>query len=77
MSTGFTEKETQKLFEKCLNASVNNLHDEIKQMHTICKGHPILIALIGSVLEDHRERALKSGEFWDKINSKLRNSYKE
>lgn len=76
MNHGFSEKESVALFSKCLGISPKDLPNEVKQIHSICKGYPMLIALIGSFLEDNRESGCPGQDVWSFIIDNL-NNYNE
>lgn len=71
MNKGFTERETRQVFQKCLDAQPDQLPPEVKFIYTLCKGHPMLISLIASFLEESKEWALKEETLWMEIVEKL------
>ncbi|KAK5650442.1 hypothetical protein RI129_001471 [Pyrocoelia pectoralis] len=70
---GFTQKETLELFAKSLNTEVQNLPILAEKLHNLCKGEPILISLIGSLLEPYKEDLLNSLKLWQYYIKKLTN----
>jgi apoptotic protease-activating factor len=50
---GFTEDESLELFSKVLNIDKTGLPHQAKSVHTECKGSPMVISLISSLLQDH------------------------
>lgn len=72
MNEGFTERETRELFQKCLNAKPNHLPHDVKQIHSLCKGHPMLIFLIASFLEESKEWAVNNESLWTDVIKKLK-----
>lgn len=51
--TGFTLDETLELFSRCTNIKVKQLPNEAKYIHELCKGAPLTISLLGSMMEPH------------------------
>lgn len=72
MNEGFTESETRELFQKCLKAKTDHLLHEVKQIHSLCRGHPMLVSLIASFLEESKEWAVNDEFLWLDIIKKLR-----
>ncbi|KAF5270299.1 hypothetical protein FQA39_LY08410 [Lamprigera yunnana] len=71
---GFTEKESVTLFAKSLKTEVNKLPlVQAVKIHKLCKGEPILISLIGSLLEPYREDLLNGTNLWQYYIKKLTN----
>lgn len=74
MNDGFTLDESRNLFGKCLNVAVNQLPEATTHVHQLCSGHPMLISLIGSLLEDSRELALNNEKIWNSVITQLKNN---
>lgn len=72
LTEGFTERETKELFQKCLDAKPNQLTHDVKQIHSLCKGHPMLVSLIASYLEESKEWAVNDEFLWMDVIKKLR-----
>lgn len=49
---GFTEEESLQLFSQTLKSM--DLPEEAKAIHSQCKGSPMVISLISSLLQDHQ-----------------------
>lgn len=74
--TGFSKEESMELFKKSLNITWE-LNGPAEEIHNICQGHPMLIAHIGSYLQENAD-AVKSGnlEIWNYIKEMfLRGNY--
>lgn len=77
MKGGFTEEETLSLFANSLKSPVSRLPIQATRIHYLCKGEPILIALIGGLLEPYREDLLSHSDHWEYYIKKLtRKDYK-
>ncbi|KAF5308658.1 hypothetical protein FQR65_LT06119 [Abscondita terminalis] len=71
---GFTEEETVALFAKSLKANVKDLPlVKAVKIHKLSKGEPILVSLIGSLLEPYREDLLNGSDLWEYYIKKLTN----
>ena len=74
LTRGFTQQESLTLFAKCIGTDVVKLPQDAHTIHKLCKGAPILIALIGSMLENCKEDAKTNKDCWkyciDKLTSK-------
>lgn len=59
--------ETYLLFAKCLNTTVDKLKliPEIKTLSDLCRGEPMLVALMGSLLTPNREKLLHNFKEWN------------
>ncbi|CAH1736793.1 unnamed protein product [Aphis gossypii] len=71
VNEGFEEKETLNLFSKCLNVDLKSLPSHASKLHSICKGFPLTISLIGTQLEMHREEAINNTDRWEFYLNKL------
>lgn len=74
--TGFSKEESLDLFKKSLKVNWE-LNGSAEEIHYICQGHPMLIALIGSFLQENADE-VKSGssEIWQYIKEMfLRGNY--
>ncbi|XP_018564159.1 apoptotic protease-activating factor 1 isoform X2 [Anoplophora glabripennis] len=60
VKTGFSRTESLELFKKSIKTN-NDLPTTAEEVHEICKGHPMLIALIGSYLGENVELVLNNG----------------
>lgn len=63
---GFTEKETLEMLKKSLNTT-DILLNEAHLLHEVCEGFPMLLNIVGSILNDSREEALVSSDIWNSI----------
>ena len=55
MSGGFKEEESMELFSSFVNVPVGFLPEEARAIHSECKGSPMVISMIGSLVwESHR-----------------------
>lgn len=68
---GFTEEETLLLFANCLKTDAKSLPVYASKIHDLCKGVPILVSLIGSLLEPYKEELLNNPEPWKYYIKKL------
>lgn len=57
LRNGFNENESLALFSKCAEIEVQSLPKEAKQIHSLCRGFPLIIALIASQMEHFKEDA--------------------
>lgn len=67
LNEGFTEEETYKLFATSLNCSVNDLKKipEARTISDLCKGHPMLINLMGTLFKQYKDDILSGNcERW-------------
>lgn len=54
MRIGFSKEESLELFKKSLKLNWD-LNGPAEEIHSICQGHPMLIALIGSFLQENAD----------------------
>ncbi|KAJ8932293.1 hypothetical protein NQ314_014786 [Rhamnusium bicolor] len=68
VKTGFSRTESLDLFKKSLKID-HDLPISADDIHNTCKGHPMLIALIGSYLSDNAEdvNSNKNSKIWQYI----------
>ncbi|KAJ8921737.1 hypothetical protein NQ315_010647 [Exocentrus adspersus] len=67
VKTGFSRIESLELFQKSLKTN-NDLPLAAEEIHDICKGHPMLIALIGSYLGENSELVINNDDqIWQYI----------
>lgn len=64
LNKGFKEVESLKLFSNCVKLKIEDLPQETKKIHDLCKGAPLVISLIASNLERWKEEA-KDKERWN------------
>ena len=50
VSGGFKEEESMELFSSFVNVPVEFLPEEARAIHTECKGSPMVISMIGSLV---------------------------
>ena len=50
MNFGFKEEESKELFCSFVNVPVEFLPEEARAIHTECKGSPMVISMIGSLV---------------------------
>ena len=50
MSGGFREEESMELFSSFVNVPVGFLPEEARAIHAECKGSPMVISMIGSLV---------------------------
>ncbi|KAG5884486.1 hypothetical protein JTB14_001281 [Gonioctena quinquepunctata] len=72
VKTGFSRTESLQLFKKSLKIDYN-LPRSADEIHNICQGHPMLIALIGSYLSENADYVKKGGgqDIWEYIKNKF------
>lgn len=51
---GFTEEESLSLFSRALNISKTELPLQARQIHCECKGSPMVISLLASLMQEHQ-----------------------
>lgn len=64
MNDGFTEAESLGLFSKALDVNVNRLPPQAKEIHELCKGMPLLIALLAAQFENFKAEMKNSLGRW-------------
>ncbi|CAG7833833.1 unnamed protein product [Allacma fusca] len=65
VAEGFQESESLNFFCEALNIpAVENLPVEAKMIHAECKGSPMVISLIASLLDDHRTSETNDTSRW-------------
>lgn len=57
VSSGFSEAETLKLFSSCTGVPAEKLPNEARHIHELCKGAPLTITLLASMMEPHKHEA--------------------
>ncbi|XP_049805088.1 apoptotic protease-activating factor 1-like [Schistocerca nitens] len=75
LNDGFKEIETLSLFAKCINQTIEDLPHEARQIHRLCKGIPMLVALIGANLEEHSEDARSNKGRWNNFITMLKSKH--
>ncbi|XP_066999982.2 apoptotic protease-activating factor 1 [Anabrus simplex] len=77
VNEGFTEKESLSLLSKCTHIAVEKLPPQAVKIHKLCKGVPMIIALIGGQMEDNLSDVQKNYGRWDYYTKMLsRKDYK-
>lgn len=76
MKTGFSKEESLQLFKQSLKLKWE-LNGPAEEIHHICQGHPMLIALIGSFLQENADEVKAgSSQIWQYIKEMfLRGNY--
>ena len=63
---GFTESESLDFFCEALNVpNVQDLPSQARLIHRECKGSPMVISLIASLLQDHQASGVKDVTRWE------------
>lgn len=57
VSSGFSEAETLTLFSSCTGVPTEKLPNEARHIHELCKGAPLTITLLASMMEPHKHEA--------------------
>lgn len=57
VNNGFSLAETLDLFRQCTGVPVESLPSEATEIHELCKGSPLAIALLASTMQQHKHEA--------------------
>lgn len=60
ISSGFILEETLELFSRITDVPAKKLPSEAKQIHELCKGAPLTISLLATMMEPHKHEANKT-----------------
>lgn len=65
ISEGFMEHESLRLMAECVGVEMSKLPPQAKKIHQLCKGVPMVIALIGGQLAENKDDVQHNPGRWD------------
>nr|XP_022905810.1 apoptotic protease-activating factor 1 isoform X1 [Onthophagus taurus] len=70
----FKIDETFELFASCLGVNIDEIKKkpEAMEIHHLCKGHPLSVALFGSLMVTQKESLLKNKSSWKSFSEMLK-----
>lgn len=70
----FKMEETCELFASCLGTDVETVRkiSEAKEIHQLCQGHPLSVALFGSQMVIYKDSLLKDKTWWKRFVEMLK-----
>ncbi|XP_077282945.1 uncharacterized protein LOC143908959 [Arctopsyche grandis] len=71
INDSLTETESLQLISICVNQEVQQLPDQAKKMHNICRGSPLLMAMLGGLLADNKDSLKHDGKRWNHFLKQL------
>jgi hypothetical protein len=68
-----TEQESLQLISKSVDRPIGRLPHSAKDMHNICKGVPLLMSMLGGMLEENKESLQHDKKKWSYFVKQLKN----